>query len=1242
MKTRFPNTRGQQLPRPWWTLPAAFLATLLALPVNAGVTIPDYPLDTGVRVAPNILLILDDSGSMAWNNINSQDITTITGSGGFSDTPDADGIFNGTSITSESSTGPSSTYMQNYVTNTLYYNPQVNYQPWMDASGNRLTGGTSFTAAFDDDNLVNYTGVEANTSSTTKDLSSNTQTFYAPIDPNSTVNTYLSKIDNYNRYQILTNGKVQKAQFGTIVTTTQTVNIDGANSVGASLLNATKVNHTLASVSAGLTLDILITNTTKKTTLNYWVYNPGGGVVCSGSIGKGSTTCTVNPTVSGQYRVSLQRGNTTTTSYTVSARSTSSNSCDGAPSGTGWINCTFATPTGRSDANEQTNFATWYSYYRTRIKSAKAGASEAFRPLGNKVRVGFRTLHENGSTNLDIPVQDGNDGRFVNGSLLNGDAAVTTSRSKWYNRLFQAQAANGTPLQAVLDSAGQYFSSSAASGPYGPESGTAQFSCRQNFTILTTDGYWNSGTAGTGDVDSTNQPTITGAPKNKGDPNQTYTYTATSPYKDGTSTWSDTLADVAMKYWVTDLRTDTNEMGKPGQPAGNNVPTSNDDPAFWQHMVTFGISIGLKTTLGWRSVDDVVPNPDWPQPGPDFPTNVDDLLHAAVNGHGKFVAATNPAVFADGLRKALATIAQRTSSFSNVATNAASVRTGGKVFNASYVSGIWSGAVRAYTLDANNVPSTLAWTSSIPAFGTRKSKVFTFTGSGGTTFPTGTQMTALDRSNVGPVDYPVTGQNNANYIMGDQSGEGSSPGKLRVRDTLLGDIIDSSPAYVDDTKTLYVGANDGMLHAFDSETGVEQFAYVPNLLNFGALSQLSRGDYDHKWFVDGPVVVTDRKLTAGQNLLVGALGRGGKGLFGLDVSTPGSFGTSNVKWELSDTTNGNMGLVTGRPVLTKVKTGAIAAIVGNGVNSTSNKAVLLVVDVKTGGVIAELNTGAGDSANPNGLSAPTGIVGPDGKTIAYAYAGDRLGNVWKFDLTDASPLNWTSTKLFTAKAGGGTGAVQPITSGVTVATDPKTFKRWVFFGTGSYLTNAEANDKTQNAQSMYGFIDQGAAVAYTDLVARAINNTGATQNGYDVRTFDAKTDLPASKLGWYVNLPGKGERIVVDAQVVSNVLITASMIPDGNGCEGGGTGYINALDAFTGTSTGSSLFDLNGDGSTTDSVIGGVPVGSVNFGVGMPTLPILLDGKLIVGGTNAGAKPGSGGIIGKVWSRVSWREIKGD
>lgn len=1126
MKTRILRARTHSAAsRPWWVAPAACLATLLALPVSAGITIPDDPLTTGNKVAPNILFILDDSGSMAFETMPEDYNETKT-----------------------------SNYAVNrfaYTKNTLSYNPATTYQPWLKADGTRWSdtgydavyasfnlAGTKTVSLYDSSSCNYYNRNESATkdSGDTK-VCGGTQTFYVPKDLKNKDKSYLGDGMNYYRYQIHSDGAVIRSWYG---------------------------------ARSGKSPD----------------YNRGlSGRGCS--TGKGND----------------------------------------------WRECQQVTPTGRSEEAERANYANWFSYHRTRMKAAKAGASEAFGALSGRVRVGFRTIHGRGANHASpIPVGNG-DGRFIDDS-----AKGLSNRTAWYSSLHSAIGQSGTPLHSALDQAGKYFSADDASGAYGPESGTAQFSCRQNFSILTTDGYWNSGTQDVGDQDSKAGPTILGPIVDS--KQKSYKFPAGSPFADGRS---GTLADVAMKYWKNDLRTE-DHMGNSSKPDGNNVPSSDADPAFWQHMVTFGISIGLSGTSGLKSVAEVKSKSSvsWNDPtDKEDSDRIDDLLHAAVNGHGEFVAATDPKEFASGLSKALAAISQRTSSFSNVATNAASIKSGGKVFNASYVAGLWTGAVRAWTLDKDtNEPTDLAWDASIPATGR---KVFTVDGSSVVPFPTDTQRSALARSG-GTLNYEVTGSDNAAYIKGDSTLEERNGGLLRNRaSTVLGDIVNSSPAYVDDTKTLYVGANDGMLHAFDANTGVEQFAYVPSLVNMGDLSQLSRGDYSHKWFVDGPVVVTSRKLTPGKNYLVGAMGRGGKGLFGLDVTDPGSFGTGNVTWELGGS-DADMGLVTGRPILARVGGGTVAAILGNGVNSTGNKAVLYVINAATGAIIRKLDTGAGDAANPNGLSAPTGILGRDGRTLAYAYAGDRLGNVWKFDMSSASPASWTVTRMFTAKAGpAGTGAIQPITGGVTVATDPRTYKRWVFFGTGSYMTTTEADDKTPGTQGMYGIIDTGSTVTKLQLKGRSIINTGATQDGYPVRTFEAKADLDSEAYaGWYMDLPGKGERIVQDAQLVSNILVTASMIPEGDACEASGSGYINALDAFTGTSAGKSFFDLDKDGDTTDQKVGGVPVGSVNFGVGMPTLPIFLDGKLIVGGTNAGEKPGSGGIVGKEWSRVSWREIRKD
>src|SRR5690606_1439827 len=175
----------------------------------------------------------------------------------------------------------------------------------------------------------------------------------------------------------------------------------------------------------------------------------------------------------------------------------------------------------------------------------------------------------------------------------------------------------------------------------------------------------------------------------------------------------------------------------------------------------------------------------------------------------------------------------------------------------------------------------------------------------------------------------------------------------------------------------YVGANDGMLHAFDVANGNELFAYIPGIINWHHLGTLSQPNYGHRFFVDGPIVVTSRQQTPGQNIRVGALGKGGKGLFALDVSSPAAFGDGdNIKWERTDTPNENMGLVQGRPLLTKVQssgTSTNAVVLGNGLNSTSGSAALIVLDLDSGDVIQEI--AVGEAGVPNGLSAPTGVLG---------------------------------------------------------------------------------------------------------------------------------------------------------------------------------------------------------------------------------------------------------------------------
>lgn len=1091
-------------------LALAFAVSLAAAPVNASITLPPDPLTTSARVAPNILFILDDSGSMERDYMPDK-------------VPD---FTNGTSGRSA------------YTLSSVYYNPYKDYQPWMNADGSLMTGGTSYEAAFSHEDLVG---------GDTTNLKKSRRTFYAPVNedmarnPQNYSSADLRNIANYYRFQIHTDGRVVRSRYGT------------------------------------------------------------------GVMGLSNRNC-----------------------------STSS---------TGWGSCEYLTPTTRSEAEELENFATWYSYHRTRMKAAKAGASQAFAELGADVRVGFRTIHgRNGTkTNDNWPTEKKPIPVWSNGGLFddpNGPDGNNNNRTRWYKRMQSTTSSGGTPLHGALYRAGEYFRSEDKDGPYGEEEGVGQLSCRQNFSILTTDGFWNSRNYSPGEQDNAAGDLIEGVG------GKSYRYQPRAPYA---SSDANTLADVAMEYWKKDLRPDL----------ANNVPTTGANSAFWQHMVTFGISIGLKGTVDQSSVAEVIAdggpringNPVvWPKPSDDSVANIDDLLHAALNGRGEFVAASDPDAFASGLKAALAAITERTGSFSNIAANSTSVDGGTRIYQASYVSGVWTGEVQAYPVDSNGrVSATAEWRASagVPANG-RKVFAGNEAGTAAVVFPrdiSTNRLAQLERTGV--INYPVSGADNAAYLSGVQDREMKSGGNLRNRNQLLGDIVSSSPAYVSDTETLYIGSNDGMLHALDATNGKELFSYIPGGINWSDLAGLSRPDYSHRFFVDGPIIVSSRAQTPGKNILVGALGKGGKGLYALDVTSPSSFSRSNFKWEIRGESV-LMGLVQSRPLIAKLNDGSMAVVVANGINSTSGQAALLMYDLDTGALIKSIDTGVSPAAN--GLTSVVGWDADGNGTVDAVYGGDMLGNIWKFDLAKKQTNDWVvhqGKPLFTATSPDGS-TVQPVTGGLTLALHPRTYQPWLFFGTGRLMTTGDMT--STDVQSLYGMVDDGSAKlrsgAGANLTQRSIVEA-TTLEGFPVRAFERRQPLPAGSKGWYIDLlkppvPGtaEGERAVSDAQLYGDVLIISTVIPTADACQADGRGYINAIDAYTGTSTGPSLFDLNGNGSYDDEIIGddGLPVGSVDLGVGMPTLAEILRGLAVVGG--------SSGKLGNVpirearnVGRVSWREV---
>ena len=633
----------------------------------------------------------------------------------------------------------------------------------------------------------------------------------------------------------------------------------------------------------------------------------------------------------------------------------------------------------------------------------------------------------------------------------------------------------------------------------------------------------------------------------------------------------------------------------------------------------------------------------------------------------------DPLKLVDSLRKAFDTILERAGSGGNVTASTTSLTTDSLVFQGTYNSADWSGDLEAYPITDTGVSATTAWKASekMPAPDSRN----IFYGTGSATTPGKTFQWA----SLSVVEKTLMEDNEdlLKFIRGDRSKELKNGGTLRDRSSvnILGDIVNSSPKFSKDTDTVFVGANDGMLHAFSSKNcdktakpscvqkaGVEQFAYIPRTI-LPRLKDLTRVGYkeSHKYFVDGELAISSQADTAGKNYLIGTLGRGGKGLFGLDVTDPSTFKASNVLWEYMPTydlttfeeIDKDLGYMLGRPIIAKMQDGTWAVIVGNGYGSTNGKAALYIFNLATGALISKLETGVGSD---NGLASPGVRLDGSGKAIAI-YAGDLKGNVWKFDVSSTSSASWkvanAKAPMFTAKDASGN--AQPITAPITmkvndVTADTNNGKLFVYFGTGSTFQTGDANNTA--VQTWYGLIDSGGVIvsdrsaADFKLKERTVTKSG-TLAGKLVRVFsEATANDMDGKSGFYMDLPDSKERMVTASnyyKLAEPVLLASSVIPSSDACSAGGSGYINGINAFTGARLTQPLFDVTDNGSFADDVLtgtGGGNVGSVDLNTGQPGEAVLVGDRLVVGGTDARIEDIRINLgLTPITGRLSWREI---
>jgi len=941
----------------------------------------------------------------------------------------------------------------------------------------------------------------------------------------------------------------------------------------------------------------------------------------------------------------------------------------------------------RTIVEARQNAANWYQYYRRRAFPVKNAIAEVIDAQPN-FRFGMTVLNQTNKLFTEVP----------DVSVTNYSSHNTSIKQKYFA---YDQPGAGTPLRNALYRAGQYYDDTLSS-PYNTDD-PILYSCQKNFTVLFTDGYWNS----------------------------SFSYSVGDNDGDGES---NTVADIAHHYYMDVDLSPLEDNVKPDLPLESDLPvvklnpTESDEETTHQHMVTFTVAFGVTGNLS-DGDDDKKPDLDangdaWPDGEPTkggnwgdaFNSNlekIDDLWHAAYNSAGVYASASTPTEVSERLIEAISAIAARVGSASAVALNSGTLNANSRLYQARFNSNGWSGDLFSRPLQDGPVDKTgpsgvpdgiddspsvcnayptigevcdVEWSAAAElasmAHATRK--VFTLEDDTYTAVDFkdlgdlgANQQTALKTDpDTAIVGANSDGQDRIDYLRGDHSKEADqSGGSFRTRfevmnydnsasigsKSVLGDIISSAPAYVgapnffypntiESTKyteyklaqrnrkgVVYVGANDGMLHAFDASTGTEKFAYVPSVLvNKLNLLTSTRYNSGHSYFMDGSPTIFDAYDSDWKTILASSAGAGAQLVFGMNITDPNATNllTALDPWEFTDNPRADaggtygdidLGYTIGDVRFGKMNNGEWAVIFGNGYNntfedgnvSTTGNGAIYVVNAFTGALIKKFDTQVGMAEDPTGGDRPNGVatvtpVDTDGDfKIDALYAGDLFGNTWKVDVKNSNESNWkfayetsgAPAPFFVAKDTNG--VEQPITSALTIKRHPiERSQTLVLFGTGKYFEvgdSASAGAATQ-IQSFYGIWDNNKLAeikpARSKLLKQEIlaieNVTGTDGLKREFRVTSSEKDDLSYKIdwttdrGWYIDLrfgTEFGERVVVNPLIRNDRIIFVTQTPDEDPCSAGGTSWIMEINANDGNRLDVPPFDVNGDGYIDDNDI---------------------------------------------------------
>lgn len=476
-------------------------------------------------------------------------------------------------------------------------------------------------------------------------------------------------------------------------------------------------------------------------------------------------------------------------------------------------------------------------------------------------------------------------------------------------------------------------------------------------------------------------------------------------------------------------------------------------------------------------------------------------------------------------------------------------------------------------------------------------------------------------------DSDEIGQKRVEYITGVRTQETSATYPMRPRTELLGDIVNSGITYLgaptkgairdadyyesplfknqqNRTPAIFVGANDGMLHAFnamaDDNGGNELFAYIPSWVTH-KLPALTKPEYGTpaqpaQIYVDAAPAVAeawvgkdrighgprqaDGTRTQGEwkTVLVGGTGGGGQGVYALDVSNPTAFDASKVMWEFTDKDDVDVGNISAKPKIVKIRTGTTRAgrqptynwfaVFASGMNnyavdgnaSASGEQAVFFLKLDHGyGKKWKLGTDYFKFKLPadvsitdaNGLLDLSVITNPYTGELQKIYAGDLLGNMWRLDYS-ANPVKKGPKKdigpLFIAR--NANGQRQPITTAPAIARLDQN-ALLVAFGTGKYIEKQDATDSV--GQTFYTLIDSltglpkdGAAAIASRAKLKAASKTADDQ--IEITNFgwtlnkDGTGSGTGRYMGWYFDY-ANGERFTTHAAFMGTQLRFNTMFP---------------------------------------------------------------------------------------------------